>query len=148
MENLPKYHLNWKCHWRDQEGQYAVLYIKIPASLIAKKTKLTRTCLMDRASTSQILSEKVESFERNPVSVRRVDDVCSCMDYPLGDYNFGYSWHYITDRSTFNVLFNDEPGLCLHSVYSIVIVVSVEIVENARCQRSFDDIILAHYMKW
>ena len=73
---------------------------------------------------------------------------------------FGYSWRYITDKSNFNDVFNDEPG-CMNGVtpcfqenldspYSIMMAASVfdSNAENACFQLAFGSFILVHHLEW
>ena len=63
------------------------------------------------------------------------NDICSSMEFHLDDHEFVYSSCYITDRSTMNDVFNDEPRRInvvtsyfqtnLDSAYSIILVISV-----------------------
>ncbi|GFV39731.1 transposable element Tcb2 transposase [Trichonephila clavipes] len=55
-----------------------------------KDRHVARMALMDRAATSQALSQELGSFANQQLYVRTFDDICNSMDSQLGDHGCGY----------------------------------------------------------
>ena len=103
--------------------------------------------LTDHTFTSWVLYKEMIYL------LKQCDDVCSNMDCQPSNYDFGYTWHYITYRTVFNVVFNNKSGCrnavmsCFQTilafVYSIMMVASLfdVIVVNIYCQCAFNIMI-------
>ena len=113
---------------------------------------------MDRIVTSWNLSQEMDSFARQQVSAWTVRQ--RLQQHGLLARR---SWHllFLTlhhRQERFQWFFNNKPGLRngvvsstnLDSIYNIIMIASSFgcIVEYALCQRTFDIIIVGHYLEW